>query len=138
MTMARLSSKPNARRQRGSVLLEGLVALGIFSVGILGTLALQARMVATTSVSKYRADAAYLASELIGTMWSDVPNLNKYDVSQCASYARCSGWVSKVGASLPQGSAAVAVNGGLVTVTITWTPANAGASTYSTATAVRL
>lgn len=130
--------RAGARRQTGAVLLEALISLGIFAVGILGVLALQGKMVAATSSAKYRADAAYLASEVIGIMWSDVPNLNQYDAATCAGYARCSAWLAKVGSYLPQGGATVAVNNGLVTVTINWTPANAAASTFQTSTAVRL
>lgn len=126
------------RSQTGAALLEALISLGIFAVGILGVLALQAKMVAATSGAKYRADAAYLASEVIGIMWSDVPNLVRYDAATCAAYPRCSTWVAKVASYLPQGSAMVAVNNGLVTVTISWTPANAGVSTFRTSTAVRL
>ena len=107
-------------------------------MGVLGVIALQAKMVTSTTSAKFRADAAYLASEVIGTMWSDVPNLNKYDASQCSGYPRCSGWTAKVAANLPQGSASVTVNNGFVTVTVNWTPPNAGTSTFTTTTAVRI
>ena len=44
----------------------------------------------------------------------------------------------KVAATLPAGSAAVAVNNGLVTITLTWAPPNYGTHTYSTSTAIRI
>lgn len=125
-------------KMAGSVMVEALIALGIFSVAILGVMSLQAKMVASTSSAKFRADAAFLASEVVGLMWTDVANLSKYDMGQCLAYPRCNGWVSKVVSYLPQGNATLAVNGNVVTVTVRWTPANAGTSTYTTSTLVRL
>jgi type IV pilus assembly protein PilV len=107
------------RRNRGSALIEAVVALVLFSAGIVGLIGLQARMVTAQSDAKYRADAVYLVSELVGAMWADRPNL--------ASYAT----------ALPSGSAAVTVNNGIVTVTLTWTPPNYGTHTYSASTAIR-
>jgi type IV pilus assembly protein PilV len=129
---------PQRCKVAGSVLIEALVSLGVFTAGILGVMTLQAKMVASTSSAKYRADAAFLASEVVGVMWGDVANLGKYDASQCATYVRCSAWTAKVASYLPQGSATLSVNNGLVTVTVSWKPANAPTSSYTAATSVRL
>jgi type IV pilus assembly protein PilV len=126
------------RKMAGSVMVEALIALGIFSVAILGVMSLQAKMVASTSTAKFRADASFLASEVVGMMWTDIANLAKYDTGQCLAYPRCNGWVSKVASYLPQGSATLAVNGNVVTVTVRWTPPNASTSTFTTSTLVRL
>jgi type IV pilus assembly protein PilV len=58
-----------ARQQTGSMLLEGLIALLIFSMGILAIVGMQASAVKASSDAKYRSDACLLANELIGKMW---------------------------------------------------------------------
>lgn len=60
---------PRAGQQTGSMLLEGLIALLIFSMGILAIVGMQASAINASSNAKYRSDAGLLANELIGTMW---------------------------------------------------------------------
>ncbi len=57
-------------RQTGSMLIEVLIAILIFSVGILGIVGLQASVVTASTDAKYRSEAALLANELIGQMWA--------------------------------------------------------------------
>jgi type IV pilus assembly protein PilV len=64
--------------QQGVVLLEAMIAILIFSLGVLGLVGLQANMVKNTTSSKFRADASYIAQQRIGTMWSDPANLAAY------------------------------------------------------------
>ena len=67
--------KPNIMRsasrsdQRGSMLLEGLIAILLFSLGILALMGLQAFAISTTADAKYRAEAAFLANQIISQMW---------------------------------------------------------------------
>lgn len=56
--------------QSGIMLLEALIAILIFSLGVLGIVGLQASAVAASRDAKYRTDAGLLANELIGQMWS--------------------------------------------------------------------
>jgi type IV pilus assembly protein PilV len=58
-----------ARRQSGVMLIEALIALLIFSVGILGIVGMQSAAVQASGDAKYRSDAALLANQLIGRMW---------------------------------------------------------------------
>jgi type IV pilus assembly protein PilV len=51
------------------MLLEGLIALLIFSMGILAIVGMQASAVKASSDAKYRSEASLLANELIGRMW---------------------------------------------------------------------
>lgn len=60
---------PRAGQQSGSMLLEGLIALLIFSMGILAIVGMQTSAVKASSDAKYRSDACLLANELIGKMW---------------------------------------------------------------------
>lgn len=56
-------------KEAGSVLLEALIAILIFSMGILAVIGLQAASVQASSEAKYRTEASLLANQLIGQMW---------------------------------------------------------------------
>jgi type IV pilus assembly protein PilV len=57
-------------RQIGSALLEALIAILIFSFGVLGLIGILAGSIRATNDARYRAEAANLAQALIGDMWS--------------------------------------------------------------------
>jgi type IV pilus assembly protein PilV len=57
--------------QRGVVLLEALVAILLFSMGVLAVAGLQGTMIKNTSDSKSRSEASYIAQQKIGQMWAD-------------------------------------------------------------------
>jgi type IV pilus assembly protein PilV len=128
------STHPTAAK--GFVLIEVMVALLIFMLGVLGMVGLQAALTRSASDSKVRADAAYLASEMVGRLWSDMKNLSTYN--SCASTTLCKEWQSKVAASLPNGTGDVSVtmNGSdaAVTITISWTGPDQQAHQYATST----
>ena len=54
--------------QRGYVLLEALVALLIFSLGLLGLIGFQAASTKIATDSRFRTEAAMLADELLAKM----------------------------------------------------------------------
>ena len=56
--------------QDGSVLLEALVAILIFSFGVLGLIGILASSIRATNDARYRAEAANLANAVIGDMWA--------------------------------------------------------------------
>lgn len=60
------------------MLLEALIAILIFSMGILAVVGLQAAMVRNASDSKFRADASYIAQQRVGQIWVDQGNLDSY------------------------------------------------------------
>lgn len=66
------------KSQQGVVLLEALIAILIFSMGVLALVGLQAAMIKNTSEAKYRADANYIAQQRIGMMWTDPDNVAAY------------------------------------------------------------
>ena len=124
------------RSSSGFLLLEVLVALLIFAFGVLGIVGLQAAMTTARTSAKLRGEAAYLAQELIGTMWADIPNLDQYVV--CTGNAKCQAVALKVGTLLPQGSLVVERPApGLFTITIGWTPPNETTHLYVTSTAIK-
>ena len=59
------------RTQSGAFLLEALIGILIFSLGVLGIVGLQARAIRFTTDAEYRAEAMYLANALISQMWTD-------------------------------------------------------------------
>ncbi len=66
------------REQQGIVLLEALIAILIFSMGILALVGLQASMIKNTTGTKFRGDASYIAQQRIGLMWADPANAGTY------------------------------------------------------------
>ena len=129
-----MSAHRPIQSQAGSVLLEGLLGLLIFSTGVLALVALQAMSVRDTAEAKYRADASFLANQIIGRMWSDRASLASYrhnaGLGVCSSGVGVSGtqpvtdWLGSVAASLPGATGErqqinVDANN-LVTVTICW------------------
>jgi len=128
----------SSSRVHGFALLEALVAILIFTVGVLGVIGLQATMNKAQGSAKFRADAAFLASSLIGTMWSDLPNLDQYQSSACSTYARCSQWSAAVSARLPGGASTVTVAAGVVTIEIRWAVPGEGAHRYITSSTIQV
>ena len=110
-------------RQAGIALLESLLGILIFSIGILAVVGLQAMAVKTVAESQYRMEAGFLANEVVGQMWVNRGNLGLYVYNGGAPGAVLAPWVNKVNAKLP-GAAAnppnIVVNGTVVTVTISW------------------
>ncbi|WP_418316772.1 type IV pilus modification PilV family protein [Piscinibacter sakaiensis] len=137
-----LSTRQRRRGAAGFVLLEVLVALLIFAFGVLGVVGLQAAMTKAQTSAKFRGDAAYLAQELIGNMWSDIPNLDKYTKpagdGNCTAHPKCFAIQQKIAAMLPAGQLVVEQpSPGLLTITISWTPPAETTHIYTTSTAIR-
>jgi len=113
------------KNQSGVALLEALVGILIFSIGILALMGLQAQAIRNTVESKYRNEAAYLANQIIGQMWVDRTNLAAYDTGSGAS-TNMTNWRARVAGTLPRvvaggtNSPTIAVAGNQVTVTIFW------------------
>lgn len=128
------------RRMGGFLLIESLIAILIFAVGILGLVGLQARMTKAQTEAKTRADAVNLATELRGVMWVDIANLAQYETANCASHSPCANWLAKLRTTLPSGGATVArdtTRPGWVRITITWRLPNGQSHTYETVTVIR-
>lgn len=56
------------KHQSGAMLLEALIAILIFSLGILGVVGMQAAAVNASRDSKFRSEAGLLVNELVGEM----------------------------------------------------------------------
>lgn len=129
---------PCRRQHKGVALIEALMAILIFSVGVLGLVGLQASMTRAQTAAKFRSDAANLASEAIGLMWVDKGNLARYASATCDGHRPCLDWKNKVASALPGGTTLVTTNvsDGAVSVTLTWTVPNEGSHSYATSTAI--
>ena len=107
MTHRRLSP---LHRQRGSSLLEALITVLIFSIGILGILGLEAAKIKDTNDAKYRLDASFIAQQRLGQLWADPNNLGAYMENQ-----------TDISAMLPSGTRTTSQPGpGQVRVVVTW------------------
>jgi type IV pilus assembly protein PilV len=94
-------------------MIEVLVSMLLFSVGVLGLVRVLAIAVRDAGEVEYRAIAATVADETIGRMWLDRADL--------ASYAAVDAEVPE----LPGGTQTIAVDGNVVTVTVNWLPPGA-------------
>ncbi|HEY0064201.1 MAG TPA: hypothetical protein VGC21_18945 [Telluria sp.] len=126
--------------QSGSMLIEALIAILIFAVGILAIVGLQAATIRQTTDAKYRLDASFAANAALAEMWGD------RDPAKLLTYAV----TNQAVASLPNGKRTVTVAidpfapkplpvSASVTVTITWQlPGEPGIHTYSTMTKINV
>jgi len=55
----------------GVMLLEALIAILIFSIGILAVVGMQTTTIKNVTDSKHRTEAAFLANKLLSQMWTD-------------------------------------------------------------------
>lgn len=89
-------------RMQGVMLIEALIAILIFSIGILAIVGMQGVAIKTVTQSKYRSEAAFLANEVLSQMWADTASLANYDYpAGGAAPARLADWKARVDARLP-------------------------------------
>lgn len=151
-----------SRNQSGVMLLEALIAILIFSLGILGLISLQASTVQAGRDAQYRSQASALAGDLVGQMWaSDRVGANLQTnfqgdgeqagpsnvVTDGAAYTA---WATRVASQLP-GTAdfppIVQVTAGVVgppptatqvTITVKWRAPNEGAGNHAYSVAFQI
>lgn len=92
----------NIQRQQGSVVLEALISILLFAIGILAIIGLQAASIKNVAAAKYRTDASLLANQVIGQMWVS----NKSNATLIANYSSPAGasyvaWANTVAQALP-------------------------------------
>lgn len=132
--------KPIRVKQRGVMLLEALIAILIFSIGVLAIVGLQAAAVRNVGDTKYRANAGFLANQLIGQMWTEpAATLAAQFGTGGPKFTTWRNAFANEGTFLPNGNATVVVNASnVVTVTITWqAPSDPAPHSYSTTTHIQ-
>lgn len=85
-------------QKNGFYILEALVAILIFAIGILGVMQIQKFSVQAISDSQYRINALYLSDSLIGNMWVDQNNISQYVNGSGANYQA---WLQELDSVLP-------------------------------------
>ena len=122
------------RKQAGVMLLEVLIAILIFSIGILAVVGMQAAAINNVNDSKYRSEAAFLTNRLLSQMWTDAGNIGTY--AYPGSGANVNAWITDgtvgVNKLLPNASDACCTptvtitppggtpSGATVTITVRW------------------
>jgi type IV pilus assembly protein PilV len=124
---------PDRQSQGGVVLIEVLISILIFAIGVLAVVGLQAGAIANVADSKYRLEASAAADQQIARMWVDQANMATYNGTVTVP-------------DLPQGSMVTTVTprvlsgvtvGAEVAIDVTWQPPNAAVvHTFSTTTTV--
>ena len=110
------------RSQQGVVIIEAMIAILIFSIGVLGIVGMQATMLKNTTESKFRTDASYIAQQQIGTLWAQPANLpadnsvTKIDISS----------------QLPSGTLTISRVGSQYTIAVAWQQPGEAAHKYTT------
>src|ERR1700752_1317847 len=91
------------KQEAGVMLIEALIGILIFSIGILALLGMQGAAIKSTTDAKYRSEASYLASQILGQMWvDDKDQLARYNTGGTPPpYAPRDNWVNSVAATLP-------------------------------------
>lgn len=106
--------------QRGSTLIEVLVSMVLFSMGVIGLLRTLTFAVRDSGQAEYRIVAMNLADQRLAEIWADLPHY--------ADYVEVGGAVD----ALPNGSRSVAIAGTVVTVSVSWQAPASDAHSYST------
>ena len=133
--------------QGGVMLIEALVAMLVFSIGILALIGLQAVAMKEVALAKMRSDASYVADRIIGDLSTiDQTTLNTYAGDYTATarpggvvgvvgVARADLWSNNIAQYLPEGRVTIqvpAVGAGpnppppTLTLIVSWTNAQGG------------
>lgn len=120
--------KTRFHSQGGMTLIESLISILIFSIGILGLAGLQANAINMSTDAKYRADAAFLANNLIGQMSVADPTTSSF-THPTSTPAILTNWLTQVNATLPNAGSAnqqVTFNSAnkVLSITIRWRAPN--------------
>jgi type IV pilus assembly protein PilV len=115
--------------QHGVILIEVLVAILIFSVGVLAIVGLQANMIQNTADAKYRSEASYIAQSRLGQIW----------VADPTNLAAMLETNTDISALLPSGTRTVTQpTPGQFTVTVTWLLPGPNQTTHNFTTTARI
>jgi len=88
--------------ERGVMLIEALIAILIFSIGILAVVGMQSVAIKNVTESKHRSEAAFLVNELTSQMWTDAANISQYAYPGSGSVPpKLVNWMTRVDANLP-------------------------------------
>jgi len=111
--------KPRSKSQSGMMMIEVLISILIFSIGMIGMTALQTKAIQHSSDAQNRNIAANLANDLISQMWLAKTS----NPSSTSLTGNITTWKNQVKNSyLPNASGAVVQINGITTITISYKP----------------
>ncbi len=127
--------RPKLSILRGSTLVEGLLAVVVFSVALIGLLTLLSAALVDGANAHYRSQASLLSSDLVARMWTGDRSLAglraRFSDPNAGEYRD---WLQQVQSTLPGVAGAANAptvsigNGRDVTITLGWhAPGEAGA-----------
>jgi len=112
-------------RQKGSYLLEALIAILIFAFGVLGLVGLLGSSLRVTNDARYRSEAANLANGMVGEMWT--MTATQIDTQFGPSGPKLASWKTKAASLLPSADVKVDLTlpdpspqASTVVVTVNW------------------
>ena len=121
-------------RERGVSMLEVLIAVVLISIGMLGIAAMQVTGLKNNANANLRAHASLLAYEMLDRMRANVAEATAGDYDLAFDEAvpaepdpairhevDLAAWRDALADALPGGNGAIAVVGGVATVTVRWT-----------------
>jgi type IV pilus assembly protein PilV len=115
--------------QSGVMLLEALIGILIFSLGILAMVGMQAMGIKLATAARDRAEASNLANQLVGEMWLNRAALASYQYSGSGpAPTALTNWIAQVNAALPNAT----TNPPIVTVGASSLGASVGTETTVT------
>jgi type IV pilus assembly protein PilV len=137
----RFKPRPKGRVARGLVLIDVLIAMLVFSMGVLAIISLQAVAIQQSSQAMYRANATMLANALISRMWLTDRQVATLSGTYATGGTGYEAWLTDVTAALPGAAdnpptvTVQSVPGGAggaptarVTVLLQWKPVSAAAA----------
>lgn len=115
------------QQQSGFLLIEALVAILIFSLGVIALIGFQSIAIGQSIHGKYRTEASYLANSIVGQMMVDKANFTGYHGEVGTASGRTS-WNTQVANALPSGVGRIEIvpndvvlnTPKTVTVTVEW------------------
>lgn len=116
-------------KQSGSFILEALVSVLIFAVGLIALMGMAGQAVNQVGQTKFRNEASNLAGDLTGQMWVASAALGDFAIDADDPYTDCPNdnagaaalpWLTRTKSALPEGCATITVTGTQVDVDISW------------------
>lgn len=120
-------------RQRGITLVEVLISMFVISFVVLGAAALQVGSLKNALAMEHRAQATFLANDMLERMRAARGNddFETYEIANSNEltdnpnrpaliWMDLNEWAGMVNTTLPSGQASIAVGGNAVTLTFTW------------------
>ena len=119
----------NGRASRGFTLLEVLITVVIFSIGLLGLAGLQATGIKLNHSSLLRTQATLLAYDVADCMRANRASVAAYEIAMDDSKPSAGGtlaqqdvrgWLERLEQMLPSADGSISVNGNRATIAVRW------------------